>query len=178
MITLTLTGNTFSIKEELKASGFRWNPNAKVWYKSFDDSELDRVDRLSRAYIANGVSGKVSHTDAKSKVEKRYMVKESWIFNLESMNDKCWCLAQDIREGNIELPFTVAGKTINNEDDIDELQNEASELEWKAKSSRGVTGKEYGRIKEIVNWRVMARYTKCLASGMAESDAARCFDDM
>ena len=178
MITLTLAGKTYSIKEELKAEGFRWNPTSKVWQKNFDDSESDRVERLANAYIDNGVLGTVTRKADPSKVEKHYMVKESWIFNLESMDDKCWVIAQDIREGKIQLPIKIAGRTINSEDDVWAIRDEADELRSKAWSSKGVTGKEYGRIKEIVGWRVEVRYANCMASGMSESDAGRCFEDM
>ena len=173
MIRLTLTGNTYGIKNELKSQGFRWNPNDKVWFKDYDNSEQEIAQRLTIAYEANGVYGSI-----KTITEKRYFVKEDWIFNLESMHDKIWCLAEDVREGKIALPFTVADKVINSEDDLDTLQDEAETLEWKAKSSKGVTGKEYGRIKAIVSWRVMARYTACLANGMSEAEAGRCFADI
>lgn len=108
---------------------------------------------------------------------RKYYVKQSWIFNLESMHDRVWCMIDDIREGKLTCPFDVAGKTINDEDDLMELLNEAGELEWRAKSGK-VTGKEYGRIKKIVEWRVMARYATCLASGMDERRAGVCFEDM
>ena len=108
---------------------------------------------------------------------KKYWVKESWIFNLESMHDKLWVLENDVEEGRLVFPFEVAGKTIESYDDLEDLKEEASTLEWKAKSGR-VTGMEYGRIKAIVEWRVMARYNRCLASGMSEREAGKCFGDM
>ena len=108
---------------------------------------------------------------------RKYCVKESWIFNLESMNDKCWCLIYDMEDGLIETPFEVAGKTINDISDLHELMEEAEKLEWIAKS-RKVTSKEYGRIKEIVSWRVGQRYMTCLAHGMNEQQAGECFGDM
>ena len=179
MITLTLTGKTYGIKEELKADGFRWNPKAKAWVKSYDNSEKERVERLADAWLDCGVIGAVTQTaDSTNKVEKRYRVKQSWIFNLESMHDKIWCLSYDIRDGKIELPFRVAGKTINESQDLFDLLGEAEELTGKAWSSKGVTGREYGRIKEIVAWRVEQRYATCMASGMEESKAGACFEDL
>ena len=169
MTRLTLTGKTFGIKDELKAQGFKWNSYTKVWYKDFDDA--DRAQALATAYESNGVYGSTEKV-----VVKHYPVKESWIFNLESMHDKIWCLVYDIRENKIVLPFEVAGKTINSEDDLFELQDEAANL--CSKAWRGVTGKEYGRIREIVTWRVNARYARCVASGMNEADAGLCFEDM
>lgn len=108
---------------------------------------------------------------------KKYFVKSGWIFNLEAMHDKIWCLIYDVRDGVIECPFEVAGKTINGEEDLQDLLDEASELEWAAKSGK-VTGKQYGRIKDIVGWRVNARYAACMAAGMNERDAGACFEDM
>ena len=109
--------------------------------------------------------------------ERKYRIKNDWIFNLEAMYDRLWCVIYDIRDDKITLPVIIAGKTINSEDDIQELLEESSELEWIAKS-RKVTSKEYGRIKEMVEWRVMARYVTCLASGMDEKDAGKCFEDL
>jgi len=172
MYRLILTGNTFSIKQELKAEGFRWNSFNKSWYKDFE--EEDRAVALSTAYEANGVCGLVTPLNPDT---KKYFVKEGWIFNLESMHDKLFCIALDLREGRLKAPLEIAGKTINSEDDIDELMDEASKLEWIAKS-RPVTSKEYGRIKAIVNWRVEARYATCIANGMNEADAGRCFEDL
>ena len=169
--TLTLSGNTFGIKEELKAAGFRWNAIVKAWAKSFDDKQ-DAVVTGGK-YSKNGVNGTIKETASKG---KRYMVKEDWIFNLESMHDKLFVIELDLRDGKLQFPFEVAGKTINDYDDLDALANEAAEL--CSKAWRGVTGKEYGRIKEIVSWRVMQRYARCMASGMDEKDAARCFEDM
>lgn len=177
MIRLTLAGNTFSIKGELKADGFKWNAVAKVWSKEYADSEKERIERLANAWEDCGVYGTIT-SDVKPAKEKRYFVKEGWIFNLESMHDRLWCLQQDVRENKIALPFEVAGKTINSEDDLYDLQDEAETLEWKAKSAKGVTGKEYGRIKAIVEWRVLARYTACIANGMNETDAGLCFTDL
>lgn len=167
--TLTLTGKTYGIKETLKGLGFRWNPDMKGWRAIFDNKS--EAEEIASRWISEGVYG-----DIKQEAEKKYRVKESWIFNLESMDDKIWCLTEDVREGRIALPFEVAGKTINSEDDLDDLRDEASNLCFKA--WYGVNGKEYGRIKEIVAWRVNARYNACMASGMSEADAGRCFEDM
>ena len=173
MLEIRLEGNTYSIKGELKEQGFRWNPQLKAWTKRFEDNENERVNRLANAYEANGVYGSVKRVAGAD--EKKYMVKESMIFNLEAMHDKLWCIEYDLREGKLQFgTFEVAGKVINSYDDLDEIRDEAAKLEWIAKS-RSVTGKEYGRIKEITGWRVMQRYARCLASGMSEKDAAMCF---
>ena len=109
--------------------------------------------------------------------ERKYRVKGEWIFNLESMHDKLWVIENDVIEKELDFPFEIAGKTIKNFDDLDDLKAEVEALEWTAKSGK-VTGKEYGRIKAIVEWRTMARYARCLASGMSERDAGKCFQDM
>lgn len=176
MVELRLTGNTFSIKEELKAEGFRWNADRRVWYKVFEDADEERAYTLANAYVDNGVYGDVHHKAKTDANERKYFIKESWLFNLESMHDRIWCLSYDIDEHRIELPFTVAGKTINGTGDLWELMDEVDELSFKARGK--VTGKEYGRIKEIVAWRINARYTACMAAGMDEADAGRCFEDM
>lgn len=173
MIKVFVTGKTYDIRNALKMQGFRWNATAKAWIKAFNDSEKQDVDDLKHKWV--GVEVRAKQVDGNAK-EKRYFVKESWIFNLESMHDKCFVLIEDIREGNIKVPFVVAGKTINSEDDLYDLENEAGML--CSKAWRGVTGKEYGRIKEIVTWRVEQRYATCMASGMSESDAGKCFEDI
>lgn len=50
MIVLRLYGNTYPIKNELKASKFRWDPNKKCWWKNFNNDEHDYVKNLAEAY--------------------------------------------------------------------------------------------------------------------------------
>ena len=50
-------------------------------------------------------------------------------------------------------------------------------MEYIAKS-RKVTSREYDRIRSIVAWRVETRYAVCMAAGMSESEAGKCFADM
>lgn len=108
---------------------------------------------------------------------RKYFVKGSWIFNLEAMHDKLWCIIYDMRDGIIDCPIEIAGTICKNEDDVQEILDEAYELEWAAKS-RKVTGREYGRIKEMVEWRVYQRYATCMANGMSDRDAGVCFADV
>lgn len=175
MIRLTVSGKTFNIKEELRQTGFRWNPQEKNWYQNFNESDTLALKWADYYDSIKGISTKVETPNVKE--ERKYRVKESWIFNLESMHDKLWCLEYDIQEGNIECPFKVAGRIVNDEGDLYDLRNEAEELEYAAKSGK-VTGTEYGRIREIVAWRVEARYATCLANGMDEAKAGQCFEDM
>ena len=109
--------------------------------------------------------------------ERKYRIKGAWIFNLEAMHDKLYCILYDIEDGKAQFPITIANTVCKDEDDIQNLIEEASELEWIAKS-RKVTSKEYGRIKAMVEWRVNVRYAVCMASGMSEAEAGKCFEDM
>lgn len=111
------------------------------------------------------------------KDERKYRIKSGWIFNLEAMHDKLHCISYDLDDGTIQGPIEVLGYKAETSDDLQPLIEECENLEWTAKS-RLVTGKEYGRIKEIVNWRVMQRYAACVANGMNESDAGQCFEDL
>lgn len=108
---------------------------------------------------------------------RKYRIKQEWIFNLESMHDKLWCIEYDVDEGKLDFPFEVAGTTINDYEDLNNLREECGELEWTAKCGK-VTGKEYGRIKQIVEWRVMQRYVRCIQSGMSEKEAGKCFEEV
>lgn len=171
--------NGYHIKEELKADGYRWNPTIKAWYKRYNANETAYTKNLAEAFEADG-SGiwcEVVEVNAASKEEKKYFVKEGWIFNLESMNDKIQCIMIDIKEGVLQFPLEVAGTKAENLDDLYKLLDEANELECRAKAGK-VTGSQYGRIKALVNWRVMQRYATCLASGMEENKAAGCFEDL
>lgn len=108
---------------------------------------------------------------------RKYLVKEDWIFNLESMHDKLYYIKYNLEDGNLNFPLTIAGTKVANDDDLYRLIEECETLEWIAKSRR-VTGSEYERIKEIVTWRVTQRYLQCLANGMTERDAGKCFSDL
>ena len=111
-------------------------------------------------------------------VEKRkYRVKESWVFNLESMHDKLYCIKYDLDDEKTNFPLTIAGTEITDYNDLYRLIEECETLELAAKS-RKITASEYGRIKEVVNWRVTQRYLRCLANGMAEREAGECFHDL
>lgn len=49
MIVLRLFGNTYPIKEELKACKFRWDNEEKCWWKNFNDNEPEYVKKFSRS---------------------------------------------------------------------------------------------------------------------------------
>lgn len=109
--------------------------------------------------------------------EKKYFVKQSWIFNLESMNDKLHCIEYDVEDHKLDFPFEIAGTMINDFDDLAKLREECSNLKWEA-WGRKIDGKTYGRIKQIVEWRVNQRYMTCLSKGMSDYDAGQCFSDI
>jgi len=110
-------------------------------------------------------------------MERKYWIKQSWIFNIESMQDRLMCIEYDIEEGKLQFPLEICGRQINDYDDLQQLREDAERLEWTAKSGK-VTGKEFGEIKEMVIWRVNQRYARCIASGMDENRAGMCFEDM
>lgn len=172
---LIITGNTYNMKDTLKDAGFRWNPADKSWYQDFSDEETLR-DTI-QVYKELGLTTSVKTINVSDPNERKYFVKESWIFNLEAMHDKLWCIENDIEEHRLQFPLTLAGKDIKTWDDFEDLRQECYNLESIAKS-RKVTGKEYGRIRDIVSWRVQARYNACMASGMSDEEAGRCFEDI
>lgn len=49
-VCLLLEGNTYPIKEELKADGFKYDGQGKCWRKFFLESELNYVRRLAEAF--------------------------------------------------------------------------------------------------------------------------------
>ena len=82
-----------------------------------------------------------------------------------------------MEDEKINFPLTIAGTKIADFADLYNLIRECETLQLVGKSGK-VTGREYGRIREIVNWRVERRYFQCLANGMDEKDAAACFSDL
>lgn len=169
MIRLILTGNTFPHKDEIKAKGGKWNGAGKFWYVDANDGDMAGLQNYFKAMGLHGATKAIQP-------DKKYWVKESYKFNLEAMHDKLWCIIYDVRDGKLDCPFDILGKTINGESDLIELMDECSNLA--DQSWRPVDGKTYARIKEVVNWRVTQRYLACVNSGMSESDAGRCFEDI
>lgn len=108
---------------------------------------------------------------------RKYFIKENWIFNLESMSDYLSNLDYDYVNGIISDNDYKDGILGYDLEHISDLKEECEKLEWIAKT-RKVTSKEYGRIKEIVEFRVGVRYVRCLNSGMNEKDAGECFSDL
>lgn len=103
--------------------------------------------------------------------ERKYFIKAAFRTNLASMCDKLHCLMYDMEEGKCDT-VEVMGK-VYDIDTISDLINECSRL--LSASSGKVTGKEYGRIKEISEARDMMRYKACINSGMSEKRASQAF---
>ena len=102
---------------------------------------------------------------------KTYYVTEGMLTNLYSMHDLIWCCIYDIQDGKCES-VELMGETMDVNrlyDLLDEVETLQSKVHYK------VTGKEYGRIKEISNARNMIRYNTCLSKGMSEDDASYAF---
>ena len=64
LLILWLTGNTYPIKEELKADGFRWDSHSKAWAKNFwlDEPGIcyEYVKNLAYAFEGNGVIAEIT----------------------------------------------------------------------------------------------------------------------
>lgn len=105
---------------------------------------------------------------------KTYYCNESMKFNLDSaytLVTNIWFdYVQEVRTN----PMVIFGRTIRNDLDAYDLREEIANLALKAQFSK-VTGKEYGRIKEIQQERQIIRYSKCIESGMDESRASYAF---
>ena len=85
---------------------------------------------------------------------KHYPVSENMKFNLEACHDKLSLMIWDEeRKGN----FDEADKLYARRD-------EADELSWKA-SSGWLSGKDYGKAKELVAWRIEQRIEANVAAG-------------
>jgi len=106
--------------------------------------------------------------------ERKYFCNSSMKFNLDSMYTHVKVIAFDMEDGKINS-VNICGDTWT-VDTIYDLLEELSDLLDKAVFGK-VTGKEYGRIKDISQERQMIRYMTCLASGMSERDAGYAFTD-
>lgn len=102
---------------------------------------------------------------------RKYYVKESYRFNLDSMHDHIWCCIFDVEDGICET-VELMGEAMNL-DRLYEFKEEVENLQCVAWGK--VTGKEYGRIKAISDERNLIRYATCLSKGMSEEDAAYAF---
>lgn len=103
--------------------------------------------------------------------ERKYFVKAAFRTNLDSMIIKLHCFEDDMFDGEYDT-VEVMGE-VYDVDTIGDLIDECSRL--LLVSSGRVTGREYGRIKEISEARDMMRYKACINSGMSEKRASQAF---
>lgn len=102
---------------------------------------------------------------------RKYYVKSAWVANLDSMLTKVHCYDYDMRDGEYDT-VEIMGK-VYDVVTIEELKDELRHLI--AVAGGRVTGKEYGRIKYISEYRDQLRYATCISKGMSESRAAYAF---
>lgn len=103
--------------------------------------------------------------------QRKYFVKAGWRTNLDTMLTKVECIDYDMRDGEYDS-VEIMGKVY----DVVTIEELKDELRHLISVSYGkVTGKEYGRIKAISEYRDMIRYATCIAKGMDESRAAYAF---
>ena len=104
--------------------------------------------------------------------ERKYWVKASYRTNLDSFITKCHCIRYDMEDGEYD-EIELLGKKYDIET-IYDLIDECQHLLGIANCGR-VTGKEYGRIKRISEFRDCQRYATCIANGMSEDKASYAF---
>lgn len=107
--------------------------------------------------------------------QRKYWVKRDWLFNLDSLYTRIKCIQYDIEDGTQDFPLEIAGTPIKDWDDLDKILHECDQLLQVARWGR-VTGKEYGRIKTMVEYRCWVRYFQNVNAGMDEDRAALSFD--
>ncbi|MEM6791533.1 MAG: hypothetical protein AAF715_28710 [Myxococcota bacterium] len=56
-ITATVSGNTYPVREYLKAAGYRWDRDDKVWTTDYDGISTVK-DALDDIYESNGKKGR------------------------------------------------------------------------------------------------------------------------
>lgn len=106
------------------------------------------------------------------KNERKYWVKSAYRTNLDSMHTSVMNYIYDMMGGEGPETITILGEEM----DFNRLYEFKEELETLIDLAWGkVTGKEYGRIKEISDERNMWRYMRNIAAGKSEDVAAYSF---
>lgn len=102
---------------------------------------------------------------------RKYYVKAGWRTNLDTMLTKVELYDYDMRDGEYDT-IEIMGKVY----DVVTIEELKDELRHLISVSYGkVTGKEYGRIRFISEYRDQLRYATCIANGMSESKASYAF---
>ena len=102
---------------------------------------------------------------------RKYFVKAGMRTNLDTMLTKVELIDYDLRDGEYN-EVELLGKKY----DVVTIEELINELRHLIDVSYGkVTGREYGRIKYISEYRDQMRYATCIAKGMDESKAQYAF---
>jgi len=87
---------------------------------------------------------------------KYYPVSENMMFNLESCHDKYSVMMYEAAEA----------RDWKREAELMKLREESDELCAKASCTRYLSGKDYGRAKEFIAWRICMRDLACANAGV------------
>ena len=68
MTTIAITGNTYPVKDQLKALGARWNPDAKAWMISEEKADQARALVTGAPQSAPKSNGSSSYRPTKCRV--------------------------------------------------------------------------------------------------------------
>lgn len=101
---------------------------------------------------------------------KRYPVKHSILFNLDSMRTHLICAKDELLETCKD--DSLEGKMDGLIAELESLE-ELMQAIWGHRNT--ATWPELKRAREISEQRNLLRYTTCMAAGMDESDAAQAF---
>lgn len=99
------------------------------------------------------------------KSAKKYRVNESEVFNLQSMYDKLNVWLIEMQDGEREWDETIFDRLEEVEDLMNKAYGVGALVDWNTLK----------RIREIRDERQMIRYTRSLAAGHSERDAAIAF---
>lgn len=99
------------------------------------------------------------------KSAKKYRVNESEVFNLQSMYDKLNVWLIEMQDGEREWDETIFERLEEVEDLMNKAYGVGVLVDWNTLK----------RIREIKDERQMLRYTRSLAAGHSERDAAIAF---
>ncbi len=102
---------------------------------------------------------------------RKYYVNAGMRTNLETMLTKIELLEYDMIDNTIHSVELM--DKVYDLDNIGELKDELRSLITLAYDK--VTGKEYGRIKQISDYRDCMRYATCIDNGLSEEDSSYAF---
>lgn len=103
--------------------------------------------------------------------ERKYYVKSGMRTNLDSMNTSLELIMYDMEDGKYNTVW-IMGKELDIEG-VEALRDEVNDLLMKANWGK-VTGREYGRIKEISEERDAWRLARNIAAGTPDEYLGYC----